>query len=271
VDALAAARRAKMEVPDAAFANAARWYDSVTSPNGAVGYHKEGDRGFNFGDADRFVVHEILTMTRVAALAEGGGAGAQPADPSSGSASASSAARARALLLKLRPSTDVESLDYLYWHQGMRALQAEWPRCGGPARRWAAALQRAAARVQSSDRQTCAAGSWTPEDRWSGYGGRVYATALGTLTLQRMAWALEALAREAPAEAAPAERERLRGLVRRLGSDAYDEREEASRALLEAGDAAEPFLREAAGSDDAEVRIRARAILNRLGLLLDGE
>lgn len=27
-------------------------------------------------------------------------------------------------------------------------------------------------------------GSWEPTDRWSGYGGRVYATAMGALTLE---------------------------------------------------------------------------------------
>lgn len=55
-----------------------------------------------------------------------------------------------------------------------------------------------------------------------------------------------------------AERKRLEGLVRQLGSDSYDERGRATRDLVAAGRRALPLLRAALASPDAEVRRRAR-------------
>jgi hypothetical protein len=57
-------------------------------------------------------------------------------------------------------------------------------------------------------------------------------------------------------------------LVVSLGAARYEDREAASRALQEMGDAAVPALRKAAGSDDPEVAQRAAVILR---LLLSGE
>lgn len=62
----------------------------------------------------------------------------------------------------------------------------------------------------------------------------------------------------------PQEEPPLRGLVEKLHSDRAEEREDASRALHAAGEAAIPLLREAERSPDPEVRARARAVLDRL-------
>jgi hypothetical protein len=53
-------------------------------------------------------------------------------------------------------------------------------------------------------------------------------------------------------------------LVAQLGSEDYREREAAVRALTQAGPHAIPALREAAKSDDPEVRQRAAAVLLKL-------
>lgn len=62
-----------------------------------------------------------------------------------------------------------------------------------------------------------------------------------------------------------ADRDRLQGLMRKLGSSSFKERDEAMQSLEEAGDAAEPFLRDALRSEDAEVRARAKLVLKRMG------
>jgi len=56
----------------------------------------------------------------------------------------------------------------------------------------------------------------------------------------------------------------VRRLIEKLRSDRVEEREEASRELHAAGEKAVPALREAAGAEDAELRARARAVLDRL-------
>lgn len=54
-------------------------------------------------------------------------------------------------------------------------------------------------------------------------------------------------------------------LVRQLGDAAYARREAAERALVGLGEAALPALRQAAASDDAEVRRRAGRVAARVG------
>ncbi len=64
-------------------------------------------------------------------------------------------------------------------------------------------------------------------------------------------------------EKPPSEKE-IRALIEQLGADSYEEREAAHQKLLEAGEAAEPYLQEALNHPDLEVRIRAEDILRRM-------
>jgi len=73
---------------------------------------------------------------------------------------------------------------------------------------------------------------------------------------------LLAAGQAAPAPAAPSADEISRQIVR-LGSDTLADRDDASRRLWHAGLVAEAALRKAVESEDAEVRFRARAILDR--------
>ena len=47
---------------------------------------------------------------------------------------------------------------------------------------WNKALQ--ASLVETQSQEGALAGSWSPETRWGGYGGRVYSTATATLCLE---------------------------------------------------------------------------------------
>jgi tetratricopeptide (TPR) repeat protein len=68
----------------------------------------------------------------------------------------------------------------------------------------------------------------------------------------------------APASrAAPTEKEKIAIWIEQLSDNDFQRREEATQRLWEVGQAAEPALRAAAGSSDAEVSRRARDILDR--------
>lgn len=72
---------------------------------------------------------------------------------------------------------------------------------------------------------------------------------------------LDFLRKHTPGEA---DLERLRGLVRQLGSPSYKARQEASRKLAETGPTALNFLKEAAASGDTEVSRRAQLCLEEI-------
>ncbi|MGK0187797.1 MAG: tetratricopeptide (TPR) repeat protein [Verrucomicrobiales bacterium] len=65
--------------------------------------------------------------------------------------------------------------------------------------------------------------------------------------------------------------EEIAGALARLAADSYAERERASHALWQHGEAAEPYLERALGDQDIEVRARARRVLQllRFGLNAD--
>jgi hypothetical protein len=63
----------------------------------------------------------------------------------------------------------------------------------------------------------------------------------------------------------PAALDRGRTLIRKLGDDAFKERERASAELVELGAAVLPLLREAAKNEDREIARRARECLQQIG------
>jgi hypothetical protein len=73
---------------------------------------------------------------------------------------------------------------------------------------------------------------------------------------------LEYLRNQTPA---PARLAKVKVLVRQLGDDAFEKREEASKALVAAGVIALPLLRAAAEGEDREVVRRARECLKQIG------
>ncbi|HMF14702.1 MAG TPA: hypothetical protein VKE94_20440, partial [Gemmataceae bacterium] len=63
----------------------------------------------------------------------------------------------------------------------------------------------------------------------------------------------------------------IKKLVEQLGDDSFEEREKASAALVAAGAAALPFLREAAESGDTEVKRRAKLCIKSIGDQFDDQ
>lgn len=69
--------------------------------------------------------------------------------------------------------------NYYYWYYGTLGM---FQRQGEDWKRWNAALQGELLTRQRWDGD--AIGSWDPDDQWGGYGGRIYSTALATLSLE---------------------------------------------------------------------------------------
>ena len=68
------------------------------------------------------------------------------------------------------------------------------------------------------------------------------------------------------ADSNPPTREVIQGLIDSLGSRYIMERDEAGNKLLGLGIVAVPQLREAAGSDDPEIALRAQHLVRELGV-----
>src|SRR5262245_26503296 len=58
---------------------------------------------------------------------------------------------------------------------------------------------------------------------------------------------------------------KVAGIVQQLAADSFDKREQATRALLAAGEVARKQLEEARSNPDIEIKRRAEVILQRLG------
>jgi hypothetical protein len=71
------------------------------------------------------------------------------------------------------------ALNYYYWYYGTLALYQQ----GGPEwEQWNTAVRNML--VAEQRRTGALAGSWDPHDVWGGYGGRMYSTAIATLSLE---------------------------------------------------------------------------------------
>ncbi len=91
----------------------------------------------------------------------------------------SSQARAEAADSLLAEIPGHGAKDFYYWYYATLALRHE----GGPVwDRWNVALKRTL--LAGQQKKGPFAGSWSPDSRWGGYGGRVYTTALGALSLE---------------------------------------------------------------------------------------
>jgi len=172
--ALRAAKVAGLEVEPEAFAGALAWVEKMTDPaSGAVGYIARGGASARAeGMQDRFPAEKTEAMTAMGILTRFlcGQTGREPEI-------ALGAARCAAK----PPSWNAAdgSIDMYYWYLGTLALHQVG---GEPYRQWSGAACEAILRGQRSDGS--AAGSWDPVDPWGRFGGRVYATATMTLSLE---------------------------------------------------------------------------------------
>jgi hypothetical protein len=173
VEALVAARAAGIKLKEATLEDARAWFNDVTEANYyRTGYtHKGTGKVFVPGMNENFNHHETLTI------------GAAFAKVVSGTKHDDEVVKAQAQLVsKDLPKWNGNDIDFYYWHWGTMGMwQIDGPD-GATWKLWEAAVRPAL--VENQCREGCASGSWDPVDRWSGEGGRIYATAMNALTLE---------------------------------------------------------------------------------------
>jgi hypothetical protein len=178
--ALREARDAGLEVDPAAFDGAAAWLDRVTDPaTGRTGYTALGDGPVRpHGRIDLFptCLTESLTaeavFTRILC-------GAKVED---GMVTKGADRCMKVLpLLEFEDESSGDRTDFYYWHFGTLAMF----QVGGDRwMTWNESMKKAVLVRQRRDSKDDRRGSWDPVDPWGADGGRVYATAINTLTLE---------------------------------------------------------------------------------------
>jgi hypothetical protein len=177
---LARARGAGLEVDGASFMGGLAWIDKMTDPEfGRVGYQQRGGPPARTMEAmERFPAERSEALTAVALL---GRLHARGID-----VQRDAFVEKEAALISAKPprwSPEGGTIDLYYWHWGTEALS----RLGGPRwHRWSHALADALLAGQESGKSGDEFGAWPAVDAWSAEGGRVYATALAALTVQRV-------------------------------------------------------------------------------------
>lgn len=161
-----------LEVNEAALQTVGVWYDQVTSPDGRAGYTKQGEPSSRKpGDhSQKFPVEHGEAMT-AAALFGRMMLGQTPQDKPIMKASADR-------LLAHLPAWEKDRIDSVYWYFGTYAM---FQMGGGYWAEWRVAISTL---VDHQRRDGNAAGSWDPIGVWDEDGGRVFVTALNTLSLE---------------------------------------------------------------------------------------
>ena len=157
----ASARRAGIEVPASAWGHARTWLESVAIP-GAPGRYAYG-RG---GAASVAMTAEAMFVRQLLDELDG-----RTADGARMEQSADFIATAL-------PAWTDEAPTH-HWYYATLALHHHQ---GDAWRRWNEAL--VPALVDRQIQEGCGSGSWTPQDEWSVLGGRLYQTAICTLSLE---------------------------------------------------------------------------------------
>jgi len=173
VFALSAAKSHGLKVPDASLNGAMNWLNKVTDEvYYKTGYTSKGDTGARLASAmGKFQPSEAMTAlgvtVRMLILGEEG--------------SKTPEVLGGCNLLKQDPprwSVKAGTIDMYYWFWGTQA-------CYRVGRSYRAGWERAVrkALIPNQNRVGCEKGSWDPAGAWGEAGGRVYSTALNTLTL----------------------------------------------------------------------------------------
>lgn len=174
VFALAAAKDAGVTVDPAAFEGALSWLDEVTDPaTGRTGYHSYGSLSSRTTANEHFPREGGEAMTAVALLCRFFLEQTPEEEPIM--------ERQAELLRRNPPEWNPEELgcDMYYWYYGSYAMF----QIGGKHwRDWNESMKRALLPSQRQDGD--AKGSWDPIGPWGRPGGRIYSTALMTLSLE---------------------------------------------------------------------------------------
>ncbi len=188
IRALTAAQGASIAVPDAAFAGARQWVDTMTDAQfGRVGYQQPGGPPHGaslkaegrvptseYALEDRFPASRTESLTAV---------GVYIRLLAGESRNRGTLKASVALILRRPPIWDVRrgTIDLYYWYYATRALYVHG---GDPWKTWSPQLGAAVLPQQGADRTSHDFGSFAPSSAWGSAGGRVYATAILCLALQ---------------------------------------------------------------------------------------
>ncbi len=182
--ALKTAKNARLDLPrerfDEALKGALVWLDRATSvATGRTGYESPGDEGSalkgEYPDPYPFS-KELSCMTAVGVLCRLF-SGQSRADPV--------VKRGVDLLLREPPrwvepgGRGLSKINFYYWYYGSYAL---FQFGGKPWKNWNEDMQ--SALISTQRRGGDEDGSWDPIDEWGKAGGRIYATAMGAMTLE---------------------------------------------------------------------------------------
>ncbi|HEV3029867.1 MAG TPA: prenyltransferase/squalene oxidase repeat-containing protein, partial [Planctomycetota bacterium] len=175
VMALKSAELSDLHFPKSAYEGAVSWYEEVTEsgPPHSVGYTKKGPDGSCRQGKEGFAPHPtreaMAAMARIFMMKR-----KNPME--------SAAVR---LATADMPEWNPKKIDFAYWHWASLAIfQVDGPD-GQGWKTWNEPARDNLVLHQKGPKDGCAAGSWDPEeDRWGAEGGRVYAVAINTLTLQ---------------------------------------------------------------------------------------
>ena len=170
------------------FAGAMKWFDLVTDlASGVTGYQSPGDQGSALLELTDLkggypFSKELSCMTAVSVLCR----------LFAGESRRSTPIRKGVGVLmrhlprwRLRRGKAPSTINMYYWYYGTLAM---FQYGGGPWREWNKAMVKALVptqrRLGDVKGHGCEAGSWDPIGEWGLAGGRVYATAMGALTLE---------------------------------------------------------------------------------------
>jgi hypothetical protein len=172
--ALLAARETGVEIQKGTFTALMQFYDAQTDRRD---YHLEfsnQQRGkINLPGNETFLHHDTLS-------AFGGLLRMQIEGKASNTVTT-----ADRLLATDLPNPDPLRRDFVYWYLGTVFQVQREQRKGTGWSQWSQAAAREELTLQQSV-DTCALGSWVPDDRWGSAGGKVYATAVNALTLEQL-------------------------------------------------------------------------------------
>jgi len=174
--ALRAAARAGIDVPRESLAGAKAFVVEVTDEAYCkVGYNSKGTGKVVVpGKNDDWDDHPTMTAGGILCRMI---AGADRTDPALDGG-------AKLLVCDL-PAYAGKKVDYYYWHYGTMALHRFNAPDGKYWKAWVEALKNALVPAQRTGKNGCLEGSWDADvDRWGYEAGRVYVTALNTLTLE---------------------------------------------------------------------------------------
>jgi len=177
-DAIRNGKPAPLTIDETAFDGAKAWLDKVTDPkHGAVGYVQRGTGPARPQElVDRFPAAKSESMTAVAVLARI----RMGEDPRRSANVQNGLARIAKKPPVWNPADG--SVDMYYWHWGALAMYQAGDKAFTP---WRTAMLKAIVDSQRKDTDYCGyKGSWDPIGPWGPDGGRVYSTAMLTLSLQ---------------------------------------------------------------------------------------